>query len=117
MHGGVHLDRDVEALVLDPCFRGTDGETDAGQLGVPVEWHPGFTTTVDRVRRHVDYRGPLVVAAAERVAVSGVLTPRIIGDAARGGREDEQVLKRVWHCTARFSRPGSTEDGPPAAGH
>ncbi len=106
VHGGVRLESDVEALVLDPCHRGSFVETDARLLterfGVPVEWHPGFATTTDVVARHPGYRGPDVVQAAARIAVDGILTPRIIGDAARAGAEDEQVLKRVWHCTARF---------------
>ncbi|MEU7607284.1 DUF3626 domain-containing protein [Streptomyces sp. NPDC041003] len=38
------------------------------------------------------------------IAVSGRLTPRILGEAARGGRYDEQALKRVWHYLARFGR-------------
>jgi Protein of unknown function (DUF3626) len=106
VHGGVRFESDVEALVLDPSHRGSDVETEARRLGerfgVPLEWHPGFATTTDVIARHPDYRGPHVVAAATRVAVDGVLTPRVIGDAARAGAEDEQVLKRVWHCTARF---------------
>ncbi|ABS05771.1 DUF3626 domain-containing protein [Kineococcus radiotolerans] len=105
VHGGVRFADDVEALVLDPCYRGTDVEADAARLGVPVEWHPGFTTTVRTLAEHPDYRGPHVVEAAARIAADGVLTPRVVGDAARAGHEDEQVLKRVWHCTARFGRP------------
>jgi hypothetical protein len=40
----------------------------------------------------------------ERIAVGGVLTPRMIGDVA--GEYDEQELKRVWHCLARFGLAG-----------
>ena len=105
VHGGVLFGRDVEALVLDPCHRGTDVQRDADLLGVPVEWHPGFATTVDVVAAHPGYRGADVVAAAARIAPDGVLTARVIGDAARARAEDEQVLKRVWHCTARFGAP------------
>ncbi|NIZ89869.1 DUF3626 domain-containing protein [Kineosporiaceae bacterium B12] len=106
VHGGVRFGRDVEALVLDPCHRGTDVERDAALLGVPVEWHPGFATTVDVVAAHPGYRGADVVAAAARIAAAdGVLTARVVGDAVRAGLEDEQVLKRVWHCVARFGRP------------
>jgi len=119
VHGGVLVRRDVEALVLDPCHRGTAVEQDADRLGVPVEWHPGFATTVDVVAAHPGYRGADVVAAAARVADGGVLTARAIGDAARAGGEDEQVLKRVWHCTARFGWPPrvdpSAGGGPPSA--
>lgn len=41
VHGTVRLDCDVEALVLDPRFRGTEVEDQAHTLGVPVEWHEG----------------------------------------------------------------------------
>ncbi|WP_432570847.1 DUF3626 domain-containing protein [Kineococcus sp. SYSU DK005] len=105
VHGGVRFERDVEALVLDPCYRGSDVEAGARLLGerfgVSVGWHPGFATTTDVIAQHRDYRGPDVVEAAARIAVDGILTPRFIGDAARAGVEDEQVFKRVWHCTAR----------------
>jgi hypothetical protein len=105
VHGGVRFTRDVEALVLDPCYRGSDVETGARLLGVPVEWHPGFAATVHDIAQHPGYRGPHVVAVAAHIATGGVVTPRVIGDAARTGREDDQVLKRVWHCTARFGAP------------
>ncbi|WP_245886550.1 DUF3626 domain-containing protein [Kineococcus xinjiangensis] len=107
VHGGVCFARDVEALVLDPCFRGTDVEADAHLLGVPVQWHPGFRARVAEVAAHPEYRGADVVAAAARVARGGVLDARIIGEAVRSGRFDAQVLKRVWHCTARFGSPGT----------
>lgn len=105
VHGGVRFTRDVEALVLDPCYRGSDVETGARLLMVPIDWHPGFTTSVHVIAQHADYRGPHIVEAAARIAVDGALTPRVIGDAARAGSEEEQVLKRIWHCTARFGSP------------
>jgi len=56
--GGVSLlARDVEALVLDPCFRDTDVQQWAEQLGCPLEWHHGFRLSVDELQRHPDYRG------------------------------------------------------------
>jgi hypothetical protein len=106
VHGVVELARDVEALVLDPCYRGTDVESDAGRLGVPVEWHPGYRLDVETLRAHPDYRGPELVALGELLAVDGAVTPAVIGDASRAGRHDEQALKRVWHYVARFGRLG-----------
>ena len=104
VHGPVRLERDVEAVVLDPSYRGTPVESAAARLGCPVEWHDGFRLTVDALREHADYRGPQYVELGERIAVGGVLTPRVIGDAA--GVYDEQALKRVWHCVARFGLAG-----------
>lgn len=102
VHGPVRLDGDVEALVLDPAYRGTDVESSARRLPCPVEWHPGFRLPVAELRRHPDYRGPRFVELGADLAGDGELTPRLIGDAARAGRHDEQDLKRVWHYLARF---------------
>jgi hypothetical protein len=107
VHGVVALATDVEALVLDPSFRGTEVEDDARaweRLGVAVEWHDGWALPVDELRAHPDYRGPEFVELGESVAVDGVLTPRVVGDAVRTGRHDPQHLKRVWHLVARFGR-------------
>jgi hypothetical protein len=102
VHGPVRLDRDVEALVLDPGYRGTDVETAARRLPCPLEWHPGFRLSAAELRRHPDYRGQRYVDLGTEIAVDGDLTPRLIGDAARSGHYDEQDLKRVWHHLARF---------------
>ncbi|MFC5888401.1 DUF3626 domain-containing protein [Kitasatospora sp. CM 4170] len=110
VHGPVRLDRDVEALVLDPSHRGTPVEEQARRLPCPVEWHSGVRLSVEELRRHPDYRGPEYVALGEAVAEAGRLDPRILGDAVRSGRHDPQDLKRVWHCLARFGSPA--EDGP-----
>jgi hypothetical protein len=99
VHGGVLLARDVEAVVLDPCFRGTPVEAAALALGCPVEWHPGFrvaTAGLDPA-----YRGAEYVALAR--SLGDELTPDVIGAAVRSGRHDPQALKRVWHYLARFN--------------
>ena len=72
----------------------------ADRLGCPVEWHPGFeagTATLDE-----DYRGPEPLALAR--SLGPVITPAVVGDAARSGRHDPQTVKRVWHLLARFGR-------------
>lgn len=105
VHGVVDLGRDVEALVLDPCYRGTPTETAARRLDCPVEWHGGFTLTTAELRRHPEYRGPEFVRLGASLARDGRLDPRILGDASRTGQYDEQALKRVWHYVARFGAP------------
>ncbi len=112
VHGVVDVRRDVEALVLDPSFRGTRVEEDAAHLGVPLEWHVGYRLPVEVLRAHPDYRGPEVVALGERVAVAGLLTPRIVGEAAATGEHDPQTLKRVWHHVARFGLDGPGDRTP-----
>lgn len=86
VHGPIAIDRDVEALVLDPCFRGTAVESDARRLGCPVEWHGGFRLSVAEIRRHPDFR--------VRSSSIWVLTSR-------------------W--TARWTRGSSARPPPPAA--
>ncbi|MGK4585806.1 DUF3626 domain-containing protein [Kitasatospora sp. HPMI-4] len=105
VHGPLLLKRDVEALVLDPSYRGTAVEAAARNLPCPLEWHPGLRLTVEELRRHPDYRGQEYVDLGTEIAVDGYLSPRIIGDAARTGLHDQQALKRVWHCLARFGAP------------
>lgn len=105
IHGPVLLGRHIEALVLDPCYRGTPVEAAARALPLRTEWHGGFRLGVERLRRHGDYRGQEFVALGAEIAEDGLLDPRIIGDAARTGRYDLQSLKRVWHCLARFGAP------------
>ncbi|MFE3887039.1 DUF3626 domain-containing protein [Streptomyces lydicus] len=110
VHGPVRLDRDVEALVLDHCYRGTAVEDAAGRLPCPVEWHPGFRLTVEELRRHPAYRGQEFIELGAQIAVGEVLTPRLVGDAARTGRHDPQAVKKVWHYLARFGAPWQVGD-------
>jgi len=105
VHGPLILDRDVEALVLDPCFRNTDIERTANKLPCAVEWHAGFRLSVEELQRHPDYRGSRYVELGCHLAQDGHIDPKIIGDAARTGRYQEQALKRVWHYLARFGSP------------
>jgi Protein of unknown function (DUF3626) len=105
VHGTVDLARDAEALVLDPCYRGTPTEAAARQLPCPVEWHGGFTLTIAELRCHPGYRGQEFVDLGVSLARNGRLDPRILGDASRTGQHDEQALKRVWHYVARFGNP------------
>ncbi|HEY7223885.1 MAG TPA: DUF3626 domain-containing protein [Micromonosporaceae bacterium] len=105
VHGVVQLDRDVEALVLDPCYRGTEVETLSGRLDCAVQWHGGFILDTTTLRQHPDYRGAELVALGVALARDDRLDPRIIGDAARTGAYNLQSLKRVWHYIARFGSP------------
>jgi GAF domain-containing protein len=102
VHGPVRLADDVEALVLDPCYRGTDVEALARQLPCSVEWHPGFILSVDTLQQHPTFRGQEYVDLGMTIARNGLLTPSIIGDAARTGKYEVQDLKKVWHYLARF---------------
>jgi hypothetical protein len=102
VHGPVRLAHDVEALVLDPCFRDTDIEVLARALPCAVEWHPGFRLSIVELQRHPEYRGPEYVELGVALGRDGELTPAVIGEAARAARHDPQDLKKVWHYVARF---------------
>ncbi|HEU5333853.1 MAG TPA: DUF3626 domain-containing protein [Actinocrinis sp.] len=110
VHGPVRLDTDVEALVLDPSHRNTQVEELARRLPCRIMWHGGFRLTLDELARHPDYRGPRFVALGREIAVDGLLTPRIIGEAVQSRRHDPQGLKRVWHYVARFGAPAAVSD-------
>ena len=105
VHGVVRIDRDVEAIVLDPCYRGTTVEDHARRLGVPVEWHEGRRLAVTELARHPDYRGPHIVDVGRAIARHGVLDAQVIGRAVLAGGHDPQDLKKVWHHVARFGTP------------
>ena len=100
VHGGVRLDADVEALVLDPCFKATEVEAAALRLGCPVEFHPGFRASPDDF--DPEYRGPHIVELAR--LLGDELSPDVVGEAARSGLHPVQHVKQVWHCLARFGR-------------
>ncbi|SKC37444.1 DUF3626 domain-containing protein [Plantibacter cousiniae (nom. nud.)] len=110
VHGGVRFATDVEAIVLDPCYRDTVVHAAASHLS-EVEFHPGFT--VDTGALDPAYRGLEYVTLAASLA--GTLTPDVLGDAARSGRYGPQSLKKVWHLLARYGRVVDPfEQGPPA---
>jgi hypothetical protein len=113
VHGGVMLATDVEALVLDPCFRGTPVEQAARQLPCPVEWHAGFVLSLGQVRSRPGFRSPQAARLAAAIAVDGILDARILGEAA--ARHDPQAVKHVWHYIACFGRPAAA--GGPSADH
>ncbi len=113
VHGPIRLALDVEALVLDPCYRDTDTEVAARALPCSLEWHPGFRLSVEDLRRHSEYRGAEYVDLGVALACDGELTPAMIGAAARAGRHHPQDLKKVWHYVARFGDLSAVEEGPP----
>jgi hypothetical protein len=105
VHGPVRLEGDVEALVLDPSFRGTGFEQAARRARRPGRVARWLPAQHGRVPRYPDFRGAEYVQLGIALAEDGYLDPRIIGDASRTGRYDDQDLKRVWHYVARFGSP------------
>lgn len=118
VHGGLLLARDVEAVVLDPCFRGTTVEAAAEGMrtttGAALEWHPGLAVDVAALAGRAEcraYRGLEVVRVAREVAEvltdGDVLDAEVVGRAVVVERWDAQQLKQVWHCVTRFGGPRS----------
>lgn len=105
VHGPLILAEDVEAIVLDSCYRNTPIEAVAATLPFALEWHPGFRMPVSQIEDCAAYRGLEVAELAASIAVDGSVTPREIGLALRFNRAAPQSLKRVWHCVARFGGP------------
>lgn len=112
VHGGVNLADDVEAMVLDPSFRGTDVEkalaTAARRDGFELAWHCGSELAVDDVP--ADFRGPTMPPLARTVAgPAGIVHARAIGVAAAAHPYEDpsplgdptesttQQLKYLWH--------------------
>ena len=102
VHGPVRLAEDVEALVLDPCFRGTAVERRARELPCPLAWHEGFRLDLAVIEAHPEYRGPEIVQLARSLAREGQLDPAMLGEAVEQGHHDPQAVKEVWHHLARF---------------
>ena len=105
VHGGIDLQRDVAAIVLDPSFRGTAVEDAAAAGGVPVVWHPGYELAPDRLPSLAAYRGRDVTDAAMRIAGDRALTPASLGRARQADGVDPRLAKWVWHLLAAHGRP------------
>ena len=112
VHGSLVLGQDVEALVLDPCFRGTAVQRAAERLPCPLEWHNGFRLGVDELQRHPSYRGAEYLELGVSLAQDGYLDPKVLGEASSLGAHDDQDLKRVWHYIARFGSPADATTAP-----
>lgn len=112
VHGGVWLERDAEAIVLDPSFRQTPVEDDLGaaaeRYGFSLAWHGGSEMYAKEVPE--DFRGPTMPSLARRVAhADGLVDAHAIGRAAAelafgeptamgdAPESELQQLKYLWH--------------------
>jgi hypothetical protein len=119
VHGGVSVDTDVEAVVLDPSFRHTSVERDlaaaAAQYGFCLAWHSGSELHVDDVP--TDFRGPTMPTLAKEVArPDGIVDAQAIGrrvavlpfeEPGQMGdphESDLQQLKYLWHTLLAHGR-------------
>jgi hypothetical protein len=107
VHGPLRIAEDVESLVLDPCYAGTDVEARARALGCVVEWHAGFRLAQERIAEVAEYRGHAIAELLRSLVRDGVVTARELGAAARAGTHDPQHVKKAWHGVARFGFCGA----------
>ena len=101
VHGPLIIAEDVEALILDPSFKGTRIEKSAVSLGCQLEWHSGFRLSMDWLADCRSYRGSLAADAIVQIVEGSWVTPEILWR-ARGSALDYQTAKWVWHCIARY---------------
>lgn len=101
IHGPIVIERDVEALILDPSFKDSQIEEAALSLGCSIEWHKGFCLSVHQSSECQEYRGPKVADAILEMARDSCITPAQLSQ-ARETKLDYQTAKWVWHCMARF---------------
>jgi hypothetical protein len=112
VHGGVALESDVEAIVLDPSFRGTSVEEDlsaaSDRYDFLLRWHGGSEIHADDVPD--DFRGPTMPILARQVAradgfvdadrIGRAVTTLEFGEPTITGDPPEsklQQLKYLWH--------------------
>lgn len=118
VHGPLSMKFDVDELICDGSFLGTEtGELlqrAASIYGISFSWHNGFKLPLTRVP--ADFRGPGMIALAERVAGSSDhLTAAALGKAWRSlmmspgtwsdwGSQPEAArrLQQLWHTIVHF---------------
>ncbi|WP_345332613.1 DUF3626 domain-containing protein [Ferrimonas pelagia] len=105
IHGPLSLQQDVEALVLDPIYQGTEIERQAQQLPVTLEWHQGFALSIEKMAQYPGYRGAQFIEIARTIAREGLITAEILSHAIHHLGHDPQDIKKVWHYLARFGYP------------
>ena len=109
LHGPLRLQADVEAIVLDPCYRGTAVHACAARMPAPLHWHPGYCLPLDRTAHLARYRPGLDPGLLLAWSRDGrTLTAADLG-VVSSMAVDGQQLKWAWHCIARFGAPA-----PPA---
>jgi hypothetical protein len=120
VHGPIEVAHDVERIVVDSSFNGTNTGECLERLclkhALPLDWHIGFRLAVKDVRD--DFRGPIMPRLAQRIAPPGRLDAACIGDAQRSLRlqpeqwrewgtpaETLQYLKQLWHVLVYYGEP------------
>lgn len=122
VHGPVSLREDVESLVVDRSFHGTELEAVLTKLAVHYDielaWYDGYTAKVEELP--AEFRGYTIDRLAERIAPDGELTAAKIGTASNSFHEDPDLwsewgeggegltyFRRVWHALVYHGQSAS----------
>lgn len=117
VHGDISLENDVEALVADCSYQGTDIgqmlEQICSKYSISMYWRKGYKLNVEDVP--ADFRGPKMPCLAERIAQSDYIDARTIGLAVKdlyhhpeNWKDDGSIknmlqeLKLLWHVLVRY---------------
>jgi hypothetical protein len=116
----ISLRDDVEQLIADPSFQGTDTgkvlNLICDKYEIDLSWHRGFALALDEVPS--DFRGPSMPSLAKRIATKSYLDVQMIGKAAASVRrypeswsdvashkELLQEMKLLWHVLVKYGKP------------
>ncbi|KHT64291.1 hypothetical protein RJ45_07075 [Photobacterium gaetbulicola] len=116
IHGDICLSHDVESLIADDSFYGTDIGAALVHLAqlydINLLWRPAYQLAVDSVPD--DFRGSSMVNLAKQVAINEEINAYVIGQEAKRVAVNQvglspaevqaelQQLKLLWHVLVKF---------------
>ncbi len=109
IHGDILLDKDIDSLVVDFSYWGTDianqFETLCEKYGIELIWNSGLELGTSEFPNN--FRGAEVPYYAKKYGIEGKLNAYLIGRASKKmnrEHDDLQMLKYLWHCIVRFGK-------------
>ena len=120
IHGEISLQNDVECLIADPSFIGTNIEKVFNDIceryNIKLHWHSGFALSLDEIP--LDFRGAKMPELAKQITAKSFLSTEAIGFATQelknnsskfshrgSSAEVLQELKYLWHVLVTFGKP------------
>jgi len=117
IHGDISLDRDIDSLIVDFSYWGTDianqFETLCEKYDIELIWNSGLELEVSEFPNN--FRGAKVPYYAKKYGDNGKLNAYLIGRASKKmnkNLDDLQMLKYLWHCIVRFGKKINTPVQP-----
>jgi hypothetical protein len=109
IHGDILLDKDIDSLVVDLSYWGTDIATQLETLcekyDIGLIWNSGLELEISEFPNN--FRGAEVPFYAEKFGIDGKLNAYLIGRASKQMNQEHdnlQMLKYLWHCIVRFGK-------------